>query len=694
MGSATNGAATSSPGPSPDAARLHSWKEIAAYLQRDVRTVQRWEKNEGLPIHRREGNVGGVFAFRGELDAWWTTKQGRGANGIRPSAVRRYALWGVPAIVALVVFAGAMVTNLRSNRPPAPAGEPSLSMRRVWTGTGVVPLVAVSADGRFLTFSNPENGNLALVELTTGRQRDLTSKQSWFDSPAFSRSSRISPDNSHVAFDWLLGDGRHELHVAALSGGEPRVLFRVDGATFILPTAWSADGTRIVVTTGLADGSCSVAIVSSSDGSRQTLKTFHAGCPDVAGFSPDEREVVWSHPPAAGDASHDVFAFAIEEQRERPLIQHAANDRAVGWTSDGAALLFTSDRSGTHDLWQLPLRDGRPVEPVLLRRELGRTFSAGLTRDDAMYYASSVSLDDVYVATLDPQTGRLIQAPSRVGDLAQGANSYPDWSADGESLAYIRRHSINGSGAGRARFSLVIRSVSDGSEREVVPRPPFLQMYRLRWSPDGRAVAVSATDEARRFGVYTIAVADGAVRAVENGDRFAHGDPQPAWSPDGRALLFVAHPAGSSTRVLLARDLQSGHERVISRETGALAFTPDGKGLATGTVDPSRKRSVLTVSLAGGKPRTVLEIDSPGAFGTTLAWTPDGRYIFFTVPAATKEEPAALWRVPAAGGQPEKLALAMPGLREVRVHPDGRRIAFFAQQTMTEVWLMENLLPR
>jgi DNA-binding transcriptional regulator YiaG len=33
--------------------RLNSWKEIAAYLQKDVRTVQRWEKNEGLPVHRK-----------------------------------------------------------------------------------------------------------------------------------------------------------------------------------------------------------------------------------------------------------------------------------------------------------------------------------------------------------------------------------------------------------------------------------------------------------------------------------------------------------------------------------------------------------------------------------------------------------------------------------------------------------------
>lgn len=51
--------------------RLESWKEIAAYLQRDIRTVQRWERLNGLPVYRRPGRrLGGVFAHRSELDAW------------------------------------------------------------------------------------------------------------------------------------------------------------------------------------------------------------------------------------------------------------------------------------------------------------------------------------------------------------------------------------------------------------------------------------------------------------------------------------------------------------------------------------------------------------------------------------------------------------------------------------------------
>ncbi len=51
--------------------RLDSWKEIATYLNRDVTTVQRWEKREGMPVHRHvHDRMGSVYAFRSELDAW------------------------------------------------------------------------------------------------------------------------------------------------------------------------------------------------------------------------------------------------------------------------------------------------------------------------------------------------------------------------------------------------------------------------------------------------------------------------------------------------------------------------------------------------------------------------------------------------------------------------------------------------
>jgi tetratricopeptide (TPR) repeat protein len=66
--------------PAPSGAQapdcLNSWKEIAAHLRHSVRTVQRWERIEGLPVHRHgHERRDAVYAYRDELDAWWTRRQ-------------------------------------------------------------------------------------------------------------------------------------------------------------------------------------------------------------------------------------------------------------------------------------------------------------------------------------------------------------------------------------------------------------------------------------------------------------------------------------------------------------------------------------------------------------------------------------------------------------------------------------------
>jgi len=54
---------------------LDSWKQIAVYLHREVRTVQRWEKREGLPVHRQFHVKGGtVWAFKHEIDVWFENR--------------------------------------------------------------------------------------------------------------------------------------------------------------------------------------------------------------------------------------------------------------------------------------------------------------------------------------------------------------------------------------------------------------------------------------------------------------------------------------------------------------------------------------------------------------------------------------------------------------------------------------------
>jgi TolB-like protein/tetratricopeptide (TPR) repeat protein len=92
MGEASPGTA---PSVKPPKDRLDSWKEIAAYLKRDVTTVQRWEKREGMPVHRHlHDRMGSVYASRAELDAWAFSRNlraaqenGKGAPSPNPPAL-------------------------------------------------------------------------------------------------------------------------------------------------------------------------------------------------------------------------------------------------------------------------------------------------------------------------------------------------------------------------------------------------------------------------------------------------------------------------------------------------------------------------------------------------------------------------------------------------------------------------------
>ena len=108
--------------------RLDSWKEIAAYLGREVRTVQGWEKTESLPIHRHlHSRQGSVYAFKSELDAW---RRARNAVSETPSAIlavpehraRPWRLIWVAKVAGLMVLA-VLGAYLWRNRPDWSSGS-------------------------------------------------------------------------------------------------------------------------------------------------------------------------------------------------------------------------------------------------------------------------------------------------------------------------------------------------------------------------------------------------------------------------------------------------------------------------------------------------------------------------------------------------------------------------------------------
>src|ERR1700694_2463638 len=98
----------------PQGRRLESWKEIAAYLGRDITTVRRWEKREGLPVHRlHHSRLGTGYAYTAELDGWRRERAPSPAAGeviatLPPQTVKSFSKR--IALVALgLLLAGSLV---------------------------------------------------------------------------------------------------------------------------------------------------------------------------------------------------------------------------------------------------------------------------------------------------------------------------------------------------------------------------------------------------------------------------------------------------------------------------------------------------------------------------------------------------------------------------------------------------------
>jgi TolB-like protein len=121
--------------------RLDSWKEIAAYLKRDERTVRRWEQ-EGMPVHRHmHKKQASVYAHKAEIDAWWKSGRQRLESPEPAPASKRPRLWlwaalSAAGVLALLAFT---TTGLRERLSKKFAGANIHSL-------AVLPLKNLSGD--------------------------------------------------------------------------------------------------------------------------------------------------------------------------------------------------------------------------------------------------------------------------------------------------------------------------------------------------------------------------------------------------------------------------------------------------------------------------------------------------------------------------------------------------------------------
>lgn len=592
-------------------------------------------------------------------------------------------------------------TRLAALRQPATVVEASgVVVRQVWTR----PALAVSPDGRYLVFKDKED--LAVHDLRTGENRRLAGAAGRVpDYPA------MSPDGRQLAYvSWNSEDS--ELRLRDLNGSRPRVLVSNAEVPWLQPFAWSPDGKQILTVFERNDGTNQIVLVSAADGSVRVLKSLEWRYPQQMSFSPDGRYIAYDSRTRRDAPERDIFVLATDGSRESLLVEHPANDLFPLWTPDGKSILFASDRSRTWDQWLIPVAEGKAHGlPTLIKQNVGRIEPLRFTTDGNYYYNLATGRLDVYITALDPATGQALGAPALASDRFRGGNTLPEWSPDGQYLAYLSRRGAPESGV---RSSIIaIRSLETGQERELTPQLAFLEDTRLRWSPDGRSFLVSGEDNDGHRGLYQIGaktgdlapivVSSGKVPPGSRANRW-HAE----WSLDGKAIFYVHDEDGKSCEIRI-RDTETGQDRRLYRPASSahlsnLALSPDGRWLAFGSSDLFSGRAahfaaqvVLVMPASGGAPREVLKLqeETVGWATYSIAWTRDGSHLLFSKRVAAPTIPSELWRVSAEGGEPQRIGLAMWGRGGVRAHPDGRRIAFTNQtDRKNELWMMENFLPQ
>jgi Tol biopolymer transport system component len=672
---------------------LESWKEIAAYLKRDISTLKRWEKSEGLPVHRHlHLSRSSVFAYPNELDDWWGRRRPPEDAPTQTSWFQRRPVRAL-AFTALLLLALVTAGDGLALRPASAAQREGTISRLVWAGPPVDPLGAPAPDGSYVAITDWETGNLAVRDTATGAMRRLTDNGDWH---GWAEYPVPSPDGKYIAYAWFNEKAQRDLRVYSLETSSARTVYARDEVEYPQPFAWTPDGTHLLTVLTRTDRTNQIALISVEDGSARVLKAMDWRSPQELAISPDGRYVAYDFPRTGNSPERDVFLLAADGSRDEVLVAHPDNDVVLGWTPDGSRLLFASDRTGRLGIWALSMADGKALgSPVLVRSDVPLFRPMGLTRQGAFYYCVRAGFSDVYVAALDAVTGAVLSPPAPLSPRFVGWNRSPDWSADGRSVAYASQRESSPRSVGWMGGTIVVRSLASGEEREIAPRLEYWGLL-VRWSPDGRSFLVVGRDTKGQSGIFTLSAKTGEATLAVRQDPPGYVQ-FPGWSSNGKSLFYLRTTPEASNRLHI-RNLATGEDRVVfAQSTNNAALSPDGRSMVVRLHQPGDRTSVLAiVPVGGGEAKELLRVMQPNAFPPWggLAWTPDGKYILFTQTTGdSAQQPFELWRVPVGGGTPQKTGIAMQGLRHLRIHPDDERIIFGAGQIKDETWVLENFLP-
>jgi Tol biopolymer transport system component len=608
------------PAPTASDDRLDSWKDIATYLNRDVTTVQRWEKREGMPVHRHlHDKMGSVYAFRTELDGWTRSRRGRApeneipaspmaseasvqsvttTSGIRPMFVLGLAA----AVIALAIGATVWLreAELFWRSPIADA-----RFQRVTDFDGVEQAAAISRDGRLATFLSDRDGqtDVWLTQVGSGQFHNLTRGSAPELVNPSVRLLGFSPDASFVTFWVRRQDGSQgsAISIWAVStlGGQPRP--HLEG---IAESDWSPDGERLVYhTPGPGDPMFVTDASRRSEGHRIFSAAagrhghFPVWAPDgrfiyfVEGSLPDQLDI-WRISPDGGPTeritshngrvSHPVllnrrtlmylasdpdgsgpWLHSVDVERRFPHRLSSGLDRytSLSASGDGSRLVATI-ASPKRTLWRLPIGDSPADMSSAVRISLttGSGYAPRCGPNYLLYVAAAATSSESIWKLVDGVATELWSAP--------GARIFggPAITQDGRQVAFSVRQN------GRA---LLYVMQADGTNARIVADSLELQGAPA-WSPDGQSITSAVADRGtpRLFRVPM----DGRGPSPFV-DEYSV---DPSWAPDGRFVVYSGADVGTTFSVKAVTTEAAAHPLptlTLTRGARHLAFMPGGRML-------------------------------------------------------------------------------------------------------------------
>jgi Tol biopolymer transport system component len=600
--------------------RLDSWKEIAAYLKRDVTTVQRWEKREGMPVHRHlHDRMGSVYASRAELDAWTRSRnlragQENGNNAISPDppAPPRSAIstlltrWAFVLPLAVAGAALAIGASLWLQRTEYFWRNPIADARfqTVTDFDGSEQAAAVSRDGHFVAFLSDRNGQMDVwvTQAGSGEFHNLTHGSiPELVNPSI-RTLGFSPDGSLVTF-WLrkpggLSGGDIGIWAVPTLGGEPRPY--LEG---VAEFDWSHDGSRLAYHTPGPGDPLFVSNGSprSADGPIFTAPAgLHSHFPlwalngafiyFVQGGLPDKLDI-WRISPAGGTperitshtgrVSHPVlldrrtlmylasdpdgsgpWLYSMDVERRIPHRLTSGLDRytSLAASADGRRLVVTL-ASPKRTLWRLRIDDS-PKE-VSAAAQISLTTSTGFSPRLGPNYLLYVSATGTGESIWKLANGTATELWSGQGARVFGG---PAISPDGRNIAFsVRQHGQ----------TLLYLMQADGTNARIVADSLDLQGAPA-WAPDGQSITSAADDHGVPH-LFRVPI-DGRSPAPFVREYSV----DPAWAPDGRFLVYSGPDIGTTFSVKAVTAEAAPHTLPIltlTRGARHLAFLPGGRAL-------------------------------------------------------------------------------------------------------------------